>query len=621
MFDTNNFSYGLEKANNFKTKRNFNFIKNNGYLYLVLALIIIKSVLLIGLVSTPGGSKLNIGYGFFSTTVIYVYLLFPLTILSFAFLFKGRAKLWFLVVIDIAVTAFIISDLMYFRAFGGFITLHLIKQSTNLDNLGSSISSMLRYLDIIFVIDIPILITLILRNKNSYRNSKINLTAFLAMFILSSGLLYLIHYKVDVLEKGENKILFRTCWAPTQTMSNLSPIGYHMHDAYNFWKDSIPYKLTKEDKSNIDKWFNMKPENLPDNKYKGMLKGKNLLLLQVESLEGFVINKSINNQVITPNINGLLKNSLYFTNFHEQVYNGTSSDSDLMANTSVYPVRRGSTFFRFPNNSYNSLPNLLEGLGYSSLAIHPDKGSYWNWMPALTSIGFNKCIDSTSFKMDETIGLGLSDGSYLRQVVPMIKEQKQPFYTFMVTLSSHSPFDIEEKYRELKLPESLEKTKLGGYFQSIHYTDKQIGMFLSKLQEEGLLDNTTVVIFGDHEGVHKFYNDELSSISPSEDWWFNNNYKIPFIVFNKDLAGEEIQTTGAQVDILPTVSYLMGVEENKYVKTALGRNLLNTNRDFALLSNRKIVGKPQNEDEEKWVQYGIDISDLIIRSNYFKNHK
>lgn len=510
---------------------------------------------------------------------------------------------------------------MYFRAFGSFITMHLLKQTSNLDNLADSIVSMMRFIDIVFIADIVLIIGYSIKKKNWYLDIKRNAAAFLSIFIISGALIYLVHYKVDILEKGEEKILFRTCWVPTQTMSNLSPVGYHLYDAYNYFEDTKPYKLKKDDEKRIQSWYSNNLENLPDNKYMGMFKNKNLLIVQVESLESFVINKRINNQEITPNINSLLGNSLYFSNFHEQVYNGTSSDGDLMANTSVYPVRRGSTFFRFPNNTYNSLPNLLEKSGYSTQAIHPDKGSYWNWMPALSSIGFNKCIDANSFKMDEIIGLGLSDGSYLRQVIPFIKEQKQPFYTFMVTLSSHSPFDIADKYRKLKLPEYLDKSKLGGYFQSINYTDGQIGIFLSKLQEEGLLENTVVVLYGDHEGVHKFYNQELSNISPSEDWWFNNNYKVPFIIYNKNIPGEEIKTAGGQIDIMPTISYLMGINQKEYSQTAIGRNLLNTKRNFAVLSNRETIGTFDNQEMKKWALDGIDISDLIITSNYFNTNK
>ena len=77
-----------------------------------------------------------------------------------------------------------------------------------------------------------------------------------------------------------------------------------------------------------------------------------------------------------------------------------------MTNTSVYPVRTGATFFRFPTNTYNSLPKLLKGVGYNTLAIHPDKSSYWNCVPALTSIGFEETMDETHFNTDVVVITG-----------------------------------------------------------------------------------------------------------------------------------------------------------------------------------------------------------------------
>ncbi|HUX46372.1 MAG TPA: LTA synthase family protein, partial [Desulfosporosinus sp.] len=291
---------------------------------------------------------------------------------------------------------------------------------------------------------------------------------------------------------------------------------------------------------------------------------------------------------------------------------------DLMTNTSVYPVRQGSTFFRFPGNTYNSLPKILESHGYNTLAIHPDKGGYWNWRQALTAIGFQKTIDESYFQMDERIGLGISDRSYLRQVGSVIKAEKQPFYTFLVTLTSHAPFDLPTQYRDLKLDPVLDESKLGGYFQSIHYTDQQIGAFIDKLDKDGLLDNTVIALYGDHTGVHKFYDDEIKQLKNPESWWLEGHLQIPLIIYSKGMTGEKIKTTGGQIDILPTLAYLMGVDRKEYEGTAMGRNLLNTNRDFAVLASGKLVGSLPSDKERESAKLGVGIADEIIRSNYFK---
>lgn len=484
--------------------------------------------------------------------------------------------------------------------------------------MSDSIFAMAHWVDLFFILDIIVLFALLFIRKNVYRTMERSILSAVLLFILSAGYILYIPFKVNVLGYADARYWNYTLrYNPTITITNFSPLGFHLLDTYNYIKDARPLVLQDSDKKQITQWFNAKKENLPDNKYHAMFKGKNLLVIQVESLEEFVIGKKIENQEITPNLNHLLKNSLYFPEFHEQVNEGTSSDADLMTNTSVYPLRRGSTFFRYPQAKYNSMPKLFEKMGYSTLALHPDKGSFWNWMPALKSIGFQKCIDASYFRMDETIGLGLSDGSYLKQVEPIIKAQKQPFYTFMVTLTSHTPFNLPKEYRKLTLDDKLDQSHLGGYFQSIHYTDEQLGIFLKQLDTDGILKNTVVVLYGDHTGIHKYYQEEVSKMQPSEDWWVDNHHHIPLFIYEKDLQPEIIQTKGGEIDTMPTVSYLMGISEKEYETTAFGRNLLNTNKDFAVLSNKEYIGKEQDGKHKESAIEGLDIADKLIRSNYF----
>lgn len=621
FFTKYDINYSTKKSFKNSLRQNLTGLSKDIVLYFTLISLLLKSIAFVLLINSEKATSFNFGWAFYGNPHMMVYICFIAALLSFSFLFKKRAHLWYLIIINIMVTALIICDLWYYRGFNNFITLHALKQTTNLDNLSSDIVSMMRNIDLIFIIDILILIPICIRLRSIYTNQKRVPLFFFTLLIFSVSYIWISHYKIDIVDKGQKTILFRICWTPNQTMANLSPIGYHIYDGYNYWEDNKPYNMSTEEKQQIQSWFNDKKENLQDNKYKDLFKGKNLIVIQVESLENFVVGQKINGQEITPNLNKLLKNSLYFNNFHEQVYNGTSSDADLLTNTSVYPVRRGSTFFRYPNNTYNSLPKLMENIGYSTIAIHPDKGSYWNWMPALTSMGFQKTIDSSFFNMDETIGLGLSDGSYLKQIEPVIKAEKQPFYSFAVTLTSHGPFDLPSKYRELQLDEKLDETKLGGYFQSIHYVDKHLGTLFDNLEKDGILDNSVLVIYGDHTGVHKYYEDEVAKITPQEDWWQGNDWRIPLIMYEKDLNGETINTIGGQIDLMPTLAYLMGVNKEDYEQTAMGRNLLNTNKNFAVLANGKYIGDKTSDKEELEAINGLDIADKLLRSNYFKNYR
>jgi len=594
-------------------------LKEALFLYTTLALLT-KFVLFLGLINNTNATSFNFVKAFWSFNSpppLVVYVSMIVIVLSFALLFKGRTRFWFLVICNSFISLLLVADLMYYRGFSSFVSPYLFSQTTNLDNLSSSIVSMLRPIDLLFLLDLLVLVGIGLKSKIFYAKAESNLVTLLFLLALSVSYVQYQHVQLDLKGKGET-MMFRVSCSPNQTMSNLSPLGYHAFEIYNYYKDKQTPKLTSQENQQIKNWFAQNQEKLPENKFKGIFKGQNLIILQVESLENFVINQKVNGQEITPNLNKLLSNSFYFSNFYEQVHNGTSADADLMTNTSVYPVRTGATFFRFPNNTYNSLPEILQGMGYSTLAIHPDKGSYWNWVPALTSIGFEKTMDETQFNTDEKIGLGLSDGSYLKQIAPIIKSEKQPFYNFMVTLTSHNPFELPDQYRKLVLSEDLNKTKLGGYFQSVNYTDKQIGNFIGTLDKNGILDNTVVVIYGDHTGVHKYYNDEVKQVQPQENWWLDDSKRIPLIIYHKGLKGREIAITGGQIDTMPTVAYVMGIEEERYKNTVFGRNLLNTNKDFTVMDNKQYVGEATSNDDLQNQIKGIDLADMIIRKNYFK---
>lgn len=606
----------------FKNKIDKHTLLRFGFYIITVLALVLKGTYFLGFILNKSAYNFDFMLGYREASYFFnYYAAFASIFLSFGLLFKGKGKFIYILIINTLLTLLILIDLWYFRGFLTVPSALLVTQTSNLDNMSGAIFSMMSNYDTIFLLDFIILGLYLVACRRSFKNVKTNIKGFLVTIIIAILYIGYVPFNTYVLHKEVKNDYIFSNYDPTNTAKYFSPIGYHIFDLYNVYTDSKPYKLSSKEKQDIEAYIEFKNENLPDNQYKGLFNNKNLLIIQVESLESFVINQKVNGKEITPNMNKLLNNSLYFPNVFEQVNEGTSSDSDFMVNTSILPLRRGTTFFRYPNNTYNSLPKLLEEKGYQTTAIHADKGSFWNYANGLKGIGFQKFVDYYSFNDDERIGLGISDGTYLKQVVPKIKEMKQPFYTFTVTLSSHGPFDLPSQYCELGLDGELKDNVLGGYFESIHYTDKQIGIFLDNLDKEGLLDNTVVAIVGDHTGVHKYYNDKLENLKNPEKWWLDNgNHTVPFIIYNKNF-NEPVKNDlyGGQVDIMPTIAYIMGIEDCKYETSTLGRNLLNTKRSFAVLTDRTIKGEINHEEKEQ-IQKLLDLSDIIIRSNYFKKN-
>lgn len=542
---------------------------------------------------------------------IKLYAAFVLFFLSFALLFTSKIRSWYLLAANALVSFILLVDLWYVRAFHTLPSVHLLLQVGNMNNLSGSILLLTRRIDWLFVADVIVASLLFYRVQRKQRTKKGTLPLFLAALLSSLAVLLYVPASSHFFGQKDEAALFQL-FDPLISCYNLSPIGYHALDAWLFAKEGLPTQLTAQRRQEIQEWFAHMHEQLPDNSYKAVAGNKNLIMIQVESLENFVLKRSIAGQEITPTLNRLLASGVYFPNLLEQVNEGVTSDAEFMTNTSVYPLRKGSTFFRYPDNVYHSLPTLLQQRGYTSLALHGDKGSYWNWAKALKAIGFDRTIDSSMLANDETIGMGLSDGSFFKQAAAILSTTRRPFYAFLVTLSSHAPYDLPPKYRTLQLDQAFDQTALGGYLQSIHYVDQQIGQFLGQLKHTGVLADSIVVVYGDHEGIHKYANDQTQAYPE-----LANGKRVPLIISGAGMHQAEIATFGGHIDIFPSLAYLLGLDAEWYRHSVMGRNLLNTKKDYAILSDGTYVGKAASDDELHRSKHALRIADDIIKSNYF----
>lgn len=608
----------MDRAINFLEKNIKDFLADKFFLTAVTGTLF-QSILFILLLSDGNAIKINIRTAIVGVPPILVYVSFVIIPYSFCFLLKGKAKKLFIIITNLFISLLLVFDLWYYRSNSSFLNYYMLDMTTNLEGLSSSIFAMFRSIDLIFFTTALTLLFMFKTGLEHYKNSSRDVAKFMLLFIISVIYLGYAHIKIDKLQRGyEYQYIFRRTWSQNQTMYNLTPLGYHVYDFFNYLDDKKPYILTQAEEDRIDNYFSSKEKGLPENRYAAAFEGKNLLVIQVESLENFVIKEVVGHQEITPNLNRLLSNSLYFSNYREQTYNGTTSDATYVSNTSMFPILVGNNNFNYPYNEYNSLPNLLKKEGYNTYSMHGEKGTYWNWMTAERNMGFDTTLDITEFKEDEKIGLGLSDRSFLAQALEKIDKQKKPFYSFMITLTSHSPFTIPEHEVNIKLPDNLKGTRMGGFIESINYTDRVIGEFIEALDKKGHLEDTVVAIYGDHEGVSKFFDEEVQSLKGIPDKWKENDRRVPLIIYSKALKGEEFEVNGGQIDFLPTMSYLMGIEEESYINTSLGRNLLNTNLDKSVLTNRTYRGSDISKEKELFYINVLEISNIMIKSNYFK---
>ncbi|WP_409252039.1 LTA synthase family protein [Bacillus sp. SCS-153A] len=547
-----------------------------------------------------------------------------LVVFSIVFLFKTWSRKSLVILLNILVTFLLLSQLWYIRYFGTPLSFFALLQTSNLSGLGPSIVELIKVQEILFIIDIVVL--LVLTNRNAFSIPKRQPFMFVVFLIIGMVLLTFKPLKNHYVDGIPYAQIFKI-YDRYEYMLKYNPVQYSFLDMYLTYKNNRYISLTAEEENLVRSWFEKKDlyrkgSDYLEYPYKGAGEGKNLLLIQVESLENWVINKEVNGKAITPNLNSLLGNSIYASNFFPQTKGGRSSDAEFILNTSLFPVDEGSTFFRFPYNEYMTLPGLLKDKGYSTFAFHGDEATYWNRNSAYPAIDIDQYYAIEDYEDGEEIGMGLSDEEFFHQSVDFLSKVEQPYYGLLITLTSHTPFEIPEKYKGLEFDAKYSNTTLANYLQSIHYTDMAIGKLIDDLKNNNMLEDTVIAIYGDHAGFESRIKVQMMKENP-EVSGVDELGRVPFIIYNPSFEGKEYKHYSGQIDMYPTLAYIMGVDEEKYENLIMGRNLLRTGDSFSVIPLENTIRSdselPFNKKE--FEMEALNISDLIIRSNYFKGEE
>jgi len=366
-------------------------------------------------------------------------------------------------------------------------------------------------------------------------------------------------------------------------------------------------------KKSFTEYFEEKEEE-KENEYSNIFEGKNVIAIHAESLQTVALNREFNGVEVTPNLNRIAKEGMYFSNFYSQVSVGTSSDAELTYNTSLMPTQSGTAFVSYFDRKYIATPGLLKEKGYYTFSMHANNADFWNRRTMHQNLGYDKFYSKETYKVtkENTIGLGLSDKDFFKQSITKlkkIKEKHEKFYGLLITLTNHTPFSDTDKYDpfEVNIKEKvtneegveedvvypyMEGTKLGNYFKSVHYADAALGEFLQALEENGLLENTVFVLYGDHDArlpkkdyqrllnydklTNGLLSEEDENYQEFDSYQYELNRKVPFIIWTKDKEfNKEVTDVMGMYDVLPTLGNMLGIK-NKY---ALGHDIFNTKEE------------------------------------------
>lgn len=512
-------------------------------------------------------------------------------LVSISLMFKEKSRVSFLYISNIVISCMLIADIMYYRYFKDITTLSAVRNAKLLVGVSDSVTNLFNFKDMFYILDVFILVPFERIYKRVKQNSLTfpkRMLSFIIVFAIGIGVNAKVLYGVSksqptLLTAMSNRIYL------TKMIGN---IDFHIVDAYNFISTNIKNskKLPLERQNEIKSYFeNNSKINGQATVIKGKYEGKNLIVIQVEALQEFVINKKVNGQEITPNLNRWIKKSMYFDNYYYQVAGGTTSDAEFMSNNSLYPAQSGAAYYTYSGNTYDSLGVALKNKGYYTAAFHGNTEGFWNRNVMYKAEGFDDFYGEHSFNVDEIIGLGLSDESFLKQSLDKMKKLKQPYYSFLVTLTSHFPYDAGEKYGDFDVGE-YKGTFIGDYLRAIHYTDAQLGRYLDALEKDGILKNSVLAMYGDHFAIPKDKIDQLykfENVSNQNDYSWFMYQKVPLIMHFPDGSNTGVVNHNytCQMDLYPTLANLLNIE-NKYM---LGKDMLNSKSGKVVFRNGSFI--------------------------------
>ncbi len=500
-----------------------------------------------------------------------------------AVLFGARGRYVYLLIVSAIISLILISQYVYFSYFGGFMQASALEYSGQVAAEWGTIVTLLTPRIVVFLLGIIfLLVAIVLSRKHSYREVVLNRkerAIASGIFIVVLLLWYVFLLPSDV--SGWRKLtepelalhdLDSFTFAPDQIVQSVGIVNYSISNIVGTFLRAVP--VTPDDGQFVENVLSAKP-TLTTGRYFGSARGENLIYIQVESLESAVIGQKIGGEDITPNLNALAKQGLYFNNYYTQIGPGNTADAEFVTLNSLYPLTNTVAFIDFANNTYNALPALLVKNGYHTYALHGDVADFWNRENIYPALGYEEQLSANDFVAHEAGFPTLDDDDFLSEAAQKMAGFQQPFMTTVITLSSHTPFLIPAQYQTLQFPaDSTLSDQQKNYLQSIHYTDAALGAFIADLKAEGLYNNSVIAIFGDHgssTGISSAIGTTTNTVPAALD-----NSNVPLILLsqklNTTLRGA-ISTPGSHLDLYPTVADLLGIKPTGIM---FGQDLLST---------------------------------------------
>lgn len=572
-------------------------------------------------------------------------------LIGIALYFRGRLSYWLMCLINFLLSTWLFANILYYREFSDFITFNVIKGSgATSNNLGKSFLGIMRPSDFGVYVDVIIIVLILLFHvvRVDMRYFKIRYAATITVIGFA-----LFGANLGMAESNRSQLLTRT-FDNNYIVKYLGLEAYTVYDGVKTTHSSaVKAKASAKDMAPVQRWIKKNYAG-PNIQYYGKAKGKNIIIIHLESFQQFLIDYKVNGQEVTPNLNKLYHadNTLSFDNFFHQVGQGKTADAEMMLENSLFGLPEGSAMVTDgTTNTFQSAPALLhQKLGYTTASFHGDVPSFWNRDNAYKSFGYDYFFSKQYYPTtkDGEVGYGMKDKIFLKDSANYLDQLPQPFYAKLITVTNHYPYLLDKKNKSIDALKTGDDT-VDPYVQTAHYLDQSVGELLNYLDKTGLRKNSVLVLYGDHYGISNNHQPAIAKIFNKKSV---NNYdlamfqKVPFMINMDGLKGGVNHTYGGEIDVLPTLEDLLGISSNKYIQ--FGQDLLSKknnqivpfrngdwvtpkytkyNGDYYYTKSGKQIKKlsasqkKQTDKIQKWVTTDLGLSDKVMNGDLLRFYK
>lgn len=428
---------------------------------------------------------------------------------------------------------------------------------------------------------------------------------------------------------------------------SMSITGLYEYTIRNFY---ITFLQTEEEETSEDYEFLMEAfsvNNNEVNKYTGIFKNKNLIFVQLEGIDDWLLTEKD-----MPTLYGMLNNSFVFQN-HYSYYNGGGStfNSEFAVNTGfITPLSYTQNAYSFNKNSFPySMANMFKNQDYDVNAFHMNSGEYYSRQTNYTNWGYDKyygLLDINDYK-DKSYTLDrelINDITFQEKMFP--KDSK--FVDYIITYSNHLPFTNTKGVckllydMEMDLDDTVDMgeessstfvqlTEEECIRKQAHETDYMMELLLKKLTELNLIDDTVIVVFTDH---YLYTVEDKTILDKYKNTSNNLINKTPFFIWQNNMKRTNIKEVTSQLNILPTTLNLFGINYNP--NYYIGSDALSSNYkgivffsdyswydgniyvDNGVIANNKSSSQEYLDEKNYYIHYLTKKNDLALKYNVFK---